>query len=116
MEKAECYGVFMDNQLIHTSWVTDQTNVSITEIGEFLRLEDGECCIFDCNTLPGFRGRGAYPETLRYVSQVKKRSNFESLYIYTLSSNVSSMKGIENAGFELVEVRQPKAKSHRFWG
>jgi predicted acetyltransferase len=116
MEKAECYGAFMDNQLIHTSWVTDQKNVFITEIGEFLKLEDGECCIFDCNTLPGFRGRGAYPETLRHISQVKRRLDYESVYIYTLSHNVSSMNGIENAGFELADIRQRRAKSHRFWG
>jgi hypothetical protein len=111
IEGSECYGTFIDNQLIHTSWVTHQKSVLITEIGEFLKLEDGEGCIFDCNTLQGFRGRGAYSETLSHISEVKKKAGYESLYIYTLASNVSSIKGIENAGFELAEIRQRGAKS-----
>jgi CelD/BcsL family acetyltransferase involved in cellulose biosynthesis len=112
IEGCECYGTFIDNQLIHTSWVTDQKSVLVTEIGQSLKLEDGECCVFDCNTLAEFRGREAYSQTLRYISRIKKRSGYKSAYIYTLSSNVSSIKGIENAGFEMAEIRQHRAPKH----
>jgi len=112
MEKAECFGTFLDNQLIHSSWVTDQKRVLITEIGELLKLEDGACCIFDCNTLEDFRGQGAYTQTLRHIAQAKQNSGYEWAYIYTLSSNPASIKGIERAGFELAEIRCRRAKSH----
>lgn len=115
MEGAECYGAFIDNQLIHTSWVTDDDSISIEEIGDSLDLEVGECCVFDCNTLAEYRGCGAYPETLRHIAHCKKASGYNSLYIYTLSSNASSIRGIEKAGFQLVDIREAKARRRRFW-
>jgi CelD/BcsL family acetyltransferase involved in cellulose biosynthesis/GNAT superfamily N-acetyltransferase len=116
LQGAECYGGFIDGELIHTSWVGNQQNFLISEIGETLDLKEGECCIFDCNTLPEYRGRGVYPQTLMYIAQRKKISGFNFLYIYTFSSNLSSIRGIEKTGFELSEVRQRNVNSaNRFW-
>lgn len=108
LQGAECYGAFIDGRLIHTSWVTDQKNVIISEIGESLELEDGECCIFDCNTLAEYRGREAYTQTLMYITHVKTTSGYSSIYIYSLSSNISSIRGIEKAGFDLTEISKER--------
>lgn len=116
IEGAECYGHFIDKKLVHTSWVTEQQAVMISEIGDSLSLKDGEGCIFDCNTLREYRGRGAYPETLMHIARLKKASGCKCLFIYSLPSNISSIRGIEKAGFELVEIRRTRANNHhRFW-
>jgi hypothetical protein len=103
MEGIECYGAFLDGHLIHTSWFTDKESLFISEIGESLELKEGEGCAFDCNTLPQYRGRRAYPVTLLHIARVKKEAGHQSLYIYTFSSNRSSTRGIEATGFRLVE-------------
>jgi CelD/BcsL family acetyltransferase involved in cellulose biosynthesis len=116
IEGAECYGLFVDNKLVHTSWVTEQQAVMISEIGDSLSLKDGEGCIFDCNTLREYRGQGAYPKTLMHIARLKKESGCKCLFVYSLPSNISSIRGIEKAGFELVEIRRPTANNHhRFW-
>lgn len=115
VEGAACYGAFIDDRLAHTSWVTDRDSISIDEIGESLELEDGECCVFDCNTLPQYRGRGAYPRTLMHIAKIKQVSGYRSMYVYTLSYNASSIRGIEKAGFKLGEIRQPTNEGRMFW-
>ncbi|MDY6987497.1 MAG: GNAT family N-acetyltransferase [Thermodesulfobacteriota bacterium] len=115
LEGAECYGTYVDDNLAHTSWVTDEKSILISEIGGSLELEEGACCIFDCNTLPEYRGRGAYPQALVSIAQQRKTAGYKALYIYALSSNVSSTKGIEKVGFKIAEVRPQPPKPWQFW-
>lgn len=65
-------------------------------------LENNEWCIGPCNTSEAFRGRGIYPYVLCYILNQNPERKF---CMFIREENISSQKGVEKAGFKLVEDR-----------
>ena len=90
------------DQIVHTAWVGQRNTIDVSyEVGagSHLPLETSAPVIYDCWTPPPHRGQGIYPRLLRHlVEQVL--SEAPAIYIYALTSNRSSCRGIEKAGFD----------------
>jgi RimJ/RimL family protein N-acetyltransferase len=96
----------------HISWV-GRNYLRIDELGVTWQLQEQERCIFDCVTLPAFRGRGIYPATLRWIVAHWSRSdNIQKFWIYCDSGNIPSLRGIQKAGFKRIGT----GSQHRRFG
>ncbi|MAT39838.1 MAG: hypothetical protein CL946_09570 [Ectothiorhodospiraceae bacterium] len=83
----------------HISWLADDY-LRIDEIGFEWRMPEGVGCIYDCRTLPAFRGKGIYPAALMYVCERTLGQQHRQVWIYCEKGNKSSLRGIQKAGFE----------------
>lgn len=78
----------------------------------FLKKSDFE--IGPCYTAPEYRGRGIYPEVLRYI--VNTEGSYETnFYMVVNSENKSSIRGIEKAGFKKCGKIVRKDKWKRYY-
>jgi len=97
-----CFVVTSDkNQIAHYSWVRF-ANRFIDYVNINLKLSDDEFSIFDSHTFEGCRGLSIYPWTLLQIQKYYNKLNFKRMYIDTKTNNLSSKKGIEKAGFQLL--------------
>ncbi len=96
-----CYGFYYDGEIANFAWVTDEA----IEIDRSLSLDlPGSIAIFDCLTLPNYRGLGIYPKSLSILIRLGLDAGFKSVVIMVDPTNTPSIKGIERAGF-LLESR-----------
>jgi hypothetical protein len=69
---------------------------------ERLRDSPGRAFIYNCHTLPAFRGRGLYTALLRYIRSTLAGERFNHFIIDVNRRNLVSRRGIERAGFQPV--------------
>ena len=91
----------------HISWLYYKGDPNRT-----LRLGDNDCEIMFCLTAPEYRGRGLYPSALQVILDYLKGAGFERCFICVRDDNVSSIRGIEKAGFRRVGIM----KLRKFFG
>lgn len=89
--KTKIYYVQDGNQILHTSYV-------IPACSKFPFLKKNDLEIGPCYTYPEFRGKGIYPKVLTKICQ-KRGGDSISFYMIVDENNLSSIKGIEKAGF-----------------
>ena len=77
--------------LTHTSYV-------IPACVKFPFMKKGDYEIGPCYTYPVFRGKGIYPQVIRNVVLSLGNTN-STFYMIVREENISSIKGIEKAGF-----------------
>ncbi len=97
---AICY-VMQEGKIAHTSYV-------IPKCGKFPFLKKNDHEIGPCYTAPEFRGRGIYPDVIRFIC-----ARFSELagvfYMIVDEGNTSSIRGIEKAGFVCIgKVRKTR--------
>ncbi len=96
-----CYGAWVDGALVTYGWVTfDEERIG--ELGLWVRLSPGEAYIWDCATLPAYRGQNLYPALLAYISKELRREGFQRILIGADTDNLLSQKGMARAGFQQV--------------
>ncbi len=96
-----CYVAWVDGTLAAYGWVTlDEEGIG--ELGLRLRLAPGEAYIWDCATLPSYRGQRLYPALLRHISRELQAEGFRLVLIGADSDNLASQKGMVLAGFQPV--------------
>ena len=67
--------------------------------------------IGECSTIPEYKGKSIYPFVINYIArQELTSSSSKEVFIIVNSNNISSIKGIEKAGFTL----HTKIKAKRF--
>ncbi|MCS5488987.1 hypothetical protein [Algoriphagus limi] len=66
--------------------------------------------IGDCLTDPNYRGMGIYPRTIQYIATTYRLQ--KQIFILVSKDNISSIKGIEKAGFQFLV----RLKGFRFLG
>ncbi|UPT71346.1 MAG: hypothetical protein M0D53_02810 [Flavobacterium sp. JAD_PAG50586_2] len=67
--------------------------------------------IGECATISEYKGKSIYPFVINYIAHEELLNNrHEEVFIIVNSNNVSSIKGIEKAGFKL----HTKIKAKRF--
>lgn len=95
LSRGVCYLVTIDRVPAHWSWLLAGVRLP------------GQCgfdrsapVIGDCFTPPQFRGRGLYPQVLRYIARdVALHGDARRVYVLVDPQNRESIRGIEKAGY-----------------
>ena len=67
--------------------------------------------IGECSTIPEYKGQSIYPFVINHIAREELTNNrHDEVFIIVNSDNISSIKGIEKAGFRL----HTKIKAKRF--
>lgn len=93
---------YIEGKCIHRSWYKEGSGK--VDIYKFLPfyLKENEAYIYYCATAEEMRGKNVYPFVISYIAQMVRGSN--RVFIATSNKNIASMRGIEKAGFEPVEL------------
>jgi ribosomal protein S18 acetylase RimI-like enzyme len=94
-----CYGAWVDGALVAYGWVTFDEE-EIGELGVRVRLAPGEAYVWDCATLPAYRGQHLYPALLTHISRELYVEGFERILIGADTDNLPSQRGMMRAGFQ----------------
>lgn len=85
-------------ELAAYGWGQNQHALHFSYVGSGLEFDREVLYVFDCRTLQRFRGRGLFSAVLsRFVALAGDRE----CYVACRSNNISSVKGINKAGFRL---------------
>ena len=96
---ARCYAGFVRDALANYGWVSFGEEW-ISELATHIRLGPDEAYIWDCATLPAFRGQGLYPALLGHISRELRDEGLRRVWIGTDYGSLDSQKGIVRAGFQ----------------
>jgi len=99
-----CYIVRVKGKLAGYGWITYDTE-DIGEFGVSIRLNEGEAYIWDCATLPAYRGQRLYPALLTHMFGELQCAGFRQVWIGTTRDNLPSQWGIARVGCQpIVEI------------
>jgi CelD/BcsL family acetyltransferase involved in cellulose biosynthesis len=96
----KCYGAWLGNDLVHTSWVQSIGDHSIDSAGITVSIRPREFWIYNCRTADGHRGKGIYAQTLTRIAADHFAGDATRGWIYNAESNAASQRGIARVGFE----------------
>lgn len=94
----QCYAAWAEGQIASYGWVSFE-NEDIGELNLRIRLLRGEAYIWDCATLPAFRGKLLYSALLAYILGELRAQNLCRAWIGADYDNIASQKGMARAGF-----------------
>lgn len=81
----------------YLSTTTDRCWVG--EVEDSLTVAPKEVYLFDAYIFKAFRGKHIYPALITHAAQYYKNRSYTKALIFTSTTNVSSVKGIEKTGF-----------------
>ncbi|NUN48628.1 MAG: GNAT family N-acetyltransferase [Candidatus Brocadiae bacterium] len=93
-----CWLGWVDGRLAHQTW-TSTSRAFIPQVEYWAALAPDELYIYDCITLPEYRGRGLYPAALRFASRAHLAEGRRRAGLGILSGNTPSLHGASRAGF-----------------
>jgi hypothetical protein len=93
-----CYTVNVKGVLATYGWVTFDEEL-IGELRLYIRLLPGEAYIWDCATLPEYRGLRLYPSLLWYIIGELRAQGLKRLWIGADADNLPSQVGMRMCGF-----------------
>jgi ribosomal protein S18 acetylase RimI-like enzyme len=96
-----CYVARVAGEVATYGWVTFDEE-TIGELRLRLRLGPGEAYIWDCATLPAYRGQRLYPALLSHIASELRAAGLHLAWIGANTENVASQKGFVLAGFQPV--------------
>ncbi len=94
-----CYIGTVEGELATYGWVTFDEE-SIGELRLRIRLSPGEAYLWDCATLPEYRGLHLYPALLWYMINDLRSEGLQRIWIGADADNLPSQKGIVLCGFQ----------------
>ncbi|MGH2480161.1 MAG: GNAT family N-acetyltransferase [Ktedonobacteraceae bacterium] len=110
-----CFIARVAGQLAAYGWQTFDEE-GIGELGLRMRLLPGEVYIWDCATLPTWRGQRLYPALLTHMLNDLQHNGLQRAWIGMDADNLPSQTGAALAGFQpIIDIllsREPK--THRF--
>lgn len=96
-----CYGGKIENEIATYGWVTfDQEHIG--ELGLTIHLASGDVYIWDCATLPTYRGLRLYAALLSYIVSTLHALGLRRIWIGADADNLPSQAGMIRAGFQPV--------------
>ena len=96
-----CYAGRVEGEIASYGWVTfDEERIG--ELGLSIRLQADEAYIWDCATLPAYRGQGLYLALLAYISGELAAGGRRRIWIGANVDNTASQKTFARAGFQAV--------------
>lgn len=96
-----CYIARVEGKLVSYGWITFDEE-GIGELGLTIRLKPGEAYIWDCATLPAYRGQRLYPALLAYMLGELQREGYRRVWIGTDADNLPSQVGVALVGCRAV--------------
>lgn len=96
-----CFGAWARGQLAAFGWVS-RTAECIGEQEREIRMPPHDAYIWNCETLPEFRGQRLYSALLSHMVSVLRAEGVRRVWIGTALSNTHSLRGFLNAGFRPV--------------
>ena len=97
----QCYAAWLDDQIVAYGWVSFE-HEDIGELNLRIKLLPGEAYIWDCATLPAYRGNLLYSALLVYILAQLRAQNMCRVWIGADYDNLASQKGMARAGFHHV--------------
>ncbi len=94
-----CYTGTVEGELATYGWVTFDEEL-IGELGLRIRLAPGEAYIWDCATLPAYRGLRLYPALLWHIINDLREEGIRRIWIGADADNLPSQTGIVLCGFQ----------------
>lgn len=94
-----CYAGLLADQIVTYGWVTFDEE-GIGELGLKARLRAGEAYIWDCATLPAYRGQRLYPALLAHILGALATEGISRAWLGTDADNIPSQKGVALVGFQ----------------
>ena len=92
-----CYAGRVEGKIATYGWITfDQEGIG--ELGLSIRLQKGEAYIWDCATLPAYRGQRLYPALLACMLGELQSAGFRRVWIGTDADNLPSQSGVARVG------------------
>ena len=91
--------LYFKNNIVTTGWMYQGIKWHITEINKEIDIKN-KVLLYDFFTIKKFRNKGYYAKILKLVKNFNTKKKF---WIYCLSNNYSSKKGIENSNFKLLK-------------
>lgn len=110
----QCYTAWGGDQLAAYGWVSVEEE-HVGELNLRLRLLPGEGYIWDCATLPLFRGHHLYSALLAYIIERLRSRAFWRLWIGADLENIASQRGMARAGFHHVADLLVGGTSRQVW-
>jgi ribosomal protein S18 acetylase RimI-like enzyme len=115
-DERRCYAYLNAGAPAAYGWVSFRQEY-IGEIGLHVQLETGEAYIWDCATLPAFRGRHFYTALLVHILHELRAEGLCRVWIGADADNAVSLRGIARAGFVWVsELRIDQTGAKRLCG
>lgn len=93
-----CFVARVGSALAGYGWVSHGAE-RIGELERTLRMKPGEAYIWDCLTLPPYRGQGVYTALLNAITATLRSEGGGRVWIGAALSNHPSLKGFARAGF-----------------
>ena len=96
-----CVAYTHDSDIVSYCWISFAREC-IGEANCDIVMPPGMAYIWDCATIPTFRGHGLYPALLRQIVAELRDAGLERFWIAAVQSNHASQQGIAKAGFRHV--------------
>ena len=109
---SRCYIVRAGNKIVAYGWISFNEE-DIGELGLRIRLNKGEAYIWDCSTLPAYRGQRLYPALLGYMLSELQSAGFQRVWIGTDADNLPSQVGVALAGCQPILDVVRDSSTHR---
>jgi len=89
-----CYGTYFDNKLIAFAWLLPH-DIMRKDTPAIINAAENEAEITGAETLPDYRGMGAYGFQIRNLAHVAHTLGFSRVYIKTNSDNHAALRSFE---------------------
>jgi ribosomal protein S18 acetylase RimI-like enzyme len=96
-----CFIADAEGTIATYGWVSEEAE-HIGELERTIRLPPGDAYVWDCATLPPFRGHGLYTALLCHIVAALRRKGTRRLWIGASLDNIPSIRGFRSAGFRPV--------------
>lgn len=96
-----CFVALVDGSIASYGWVSHGVE-SIGELERSFRMAPDEAYIWDCATLPPYRGQHLYCALLDHIATTLCRSGARRIWIGASLDNTPSIRGFAAAGFQPV--------------
>lgn len=99
--RRRCFILKVGDQITTYGWVTCGVEV-VGELERKFHLHDDEAYIWDCGTVPAWRGQRCYSALLSHIVYRLHQEGVPRIWIGASRHNQPSVQGIANAGFQRV--------------
>lgn len=99
--RRRCFILKVGDQITTYGWVTCGVEV-VGELERKFHLHDDEAYIWDCGTVPAWRGQRCYSALLSHIVYRLHQEGIPRIWIGASRHNQPSVQGIANAGFQRV--------------
>jgi RimJ/RimL family protein N-acetyltransferase len=96
----DAYVMRVNGEPAHIAWLVTSEHDKLLPERE-VKLRRGEAEITHAYTAEAFRGRGIYPLMIKALCQQAAGMGLKRVYMSVHPSNVSSLRGVDKAGFQL---------------